>query len=229
MTTFSQLIDEMVLELLRPDLRTSITAYANSTIRELHAKPGNSAPILFGENRYEAEFSPLVVPAVWPIPSMPRFQRLEIAYEPVKGVYYTERALTRINDTSPNPYWWYRTGSNIAFSNLEVGETIDLAYFMFPRLLSYYAVPDRPATWDSTTEQFTYHAAYNGTPELQATARDLTINWILSRWGELAVKQGIRSKVWARLDDNRARIAYSAFEAMREQLQAAEEWKQNQL
>lgn len=230
MTTFSQLVDEITLELLRPDLRVSIAAYLNSTIREIHAVGNTGLPILFSENRLEVEFSPLTVPAVWPIPSTPRFQRLEVAYESVKGVYYKERALTRINDASMEPYWWYRTGSNIAFSNLEVGETVELAYFEFPRLLTYYAAAARPATWSSETETFTYLPAYDVDETTRENARNLSTNWLLLRWGELALKQGIRSKVWSRLGDmDRARIAYSAFEAMRVQLIASEEWKQNQL
>lgn len=230
MTTFSQLIDEMVAEHLRPDLRIAITSYANQTIRELHSRKGNSEPILFGENRNEVEFTFPSAPAIWPIPSTTRFQRLETAYSPVRGVYYVERSLSRVYKENENPFCWYRSGPNFVFSMAEASEVMKISYFMFPRFLTYYATADRPATWDAESETFSYHADYTATAELQAEAESLTTNWILLRWGEAVVKQGIRAKVFSRLGDgDRARMSYSAFESMREQMNASEEWQQNAL
>lgn len=233
MTTFSQLVDEITTELVRPDMRDSIVGYANATIRELHSRKGNSEPILFGENRIEDEFEVLALPALWPIPSAPRFQRLETIYDPIMNRYWTERALSKLYDPHIYPFWWYRTGPNFAITNVTVGQILNLAWFEFPRLLTYYpeATPQvRPAVYDPAADSYTYAAAYDVSDETRENARNLSTNWILLRWGELVVKAGIRAKVYSRMGDvDRSRIHYSAFETIREQMNASEEWQQNQL
>jgi len=230
MTTFSQLVDDMVLEHLRPDLRVTIASYANQTIRELHSRKGNSEPILFGANRLEVEFMFPSAPAVWPIPSGPRFQRMETAFSAVRGQYYTERALSRIYKDNQSPFCWYRSGSSFVFSNAEASEVMKISYFEFPRFLTYYTAALRPAVWNPETEEYTYLAAYDIDDSTRENARDLTTNWILERWGEAVVKQGVRAKIFSRLGDgDRARMSYSAFESFREQMNASEEWQQNAL
>lgn len=233
MTTFSQLVDDMTTEHVRPDLRTSIAAYANQTIREVHAGRNNSAPILFGSNRYEAEWTVVGNPSLWTIPHVSRFQRLEAVYLVEAGVYAQERSPDRVyKDYSPeNRYYWYRTGAQIAIGDRSsqslVGTTVRFSYFLFPKQLKYYAANARPAVFDVETEGFTYAAGYEVSDESRAQAEELSTNWILLRWGEAVIKQGVRAKVFARLGEERARIAYSSFESMREQLHAAEQWQQN--
>lgn len=229
MTTFSQLIDDVVLEHLRPDLLVTITSYANQTIRELHSKPRDSAPLLFHSNRVELEYTTVAEPAVWEIPNVTRFQRLETAYLPVIGEYVRERSLSKLNDYDNYvKYAWYRSGPTIAFTNLVTGTEVQLAYFEFPRNLPYIAPASRTVTWSELTESF----SFTGTPtdEQKETILALNTNWIIERWGEAVVKQGIRSKVFARLGDaDRSRMAYSQYESMREQMQASELWQQNAL
>lgn len=240
MTTFSQLIDEMVQELLRPDLRATIVAYANQTIREVHSQRRSSEPILFASNREEIEWVVPVgmggdaAPATWAIPSIARFQRLEAAYAIGRSAYFLEKKPARIHGDFPDPdnrYYWYRSGPVIAFGDRRLtsleGERFQLSYFLFPRLLKYYPPSERPAVYDVETESFTYLAGID-TPEAQADAEEKSTNWVLLRWGEAVVKQGIRAKVYVRLgDDARSKTTYSLYESMREQMNASEMWQQN--
>lgn len=232
MTTFSQLVDEMTIELIRPDLLDTITSYVNQTIRELHARRADSSPILFASNRIEAEWTVAASPAVWPVPSVTRFQTMEAAYCEALDAVFKPRNPGRINEEQfapSNRFYRYRTGPAFAFGDRArlslIGHTIKLSYFEFPRLLKYYEPAARPAIWDMETESFAYADAYDSTAELRATAELLTTNWILLRWGESVVKQGVRAKVFARLgEQERSKTSYSAFEAMREAMNGNEGW-----
>lgn len=237
MSTFSQIVDEMVAEHIRPDLRASIVAYTNQTIRELHGRRNDGSPILFTGNRVEELWAVDATPALWPIPSVARFQRLETAFMVERGQYAFERSLSRVYEESQNAdtrYYWYRSGAFVAFGDrmgsLSTDDSIKLSYFMFPPLLKYYAEGSRPATFDVETEEFTYHADYDVSDETRAEAEAKSTNWILLRWGEAVVKQGIRSKIYSRMGEiERGRLAYSHFESMREQMLTSETWQQNPL
>lgn len=227
MTTFSQLVDEIVTEHLRPDLLVTVTSYANQTIRELHSKSKDSSPILFHSNRVEEEWTTTAEPAVWTIPNVARFQRLETAFIPLIGEYIVERSLSKLNDFNNYiKYAWYRSGPTIAFTNLLTGTVVRLAYFTFPKNLVYYTTANRLVTWNPETEAYTYTGA--PTDEEKAERLENATNWILERWGESTVKQGVRSKIFARLGDpERSRMAYSQYESMREQMHSSEMWQQN--
>lgn len=60
MTTLSQLVDDLLVELVRPDMRSMLVDYANQTVREMHFRPATNAPVLFDANRYEEQILSLI-------------------------------------------------------------------------------------------------------------------------------------------------------------------------
>lgn len=228
MTTFSQLVDELAAEVVRPDLRTTICSYVNQTIRELHSRRDSGLPVQFASNRVETEVTAAELPFVWSIPNVARFQSIESIFDPATGQYLRQKTPGDIYRDTNHPFpalYYYRSGPTVVLNGIAVGASVKMSYFEYPRLLTYYASDERPAVWDSITEVFTYLAAYESTSELQETAESLTTNWLLLRWGELVIKEGVRAKVWKRLAElDRARLAYSAYSSLRDQLVATEEW-----
>lgn len=233
MTTFSQIVDEVTKELIRPDLRLTLASYLNQVIRECHmTTPGSGLsplPVLFGENRIEDEFQLVALPGLWPIPNVPRFQKMETAQHVESGRFYVERSPLKLGYANSfqaayeNMYAMYRTGSSFAFTSFGVGETLRLSWFEYVRNFKYYVATDRPVQIDDLGTE-TFHADYNGTPILQQNARDLCTSWIILRHEE-TLKQGLRSKHFARIGEmERARLAYAGYEAAKIQLQAAEAW-----
>ncbi len=227
MSTFSQIVDDMLAEHLRPDMRMTVVAYLNQTIRELHSVRNTSVPILYDSNRHEAALSVDAEPYLWVIPSVPRFQKLDTVWYSLRGVYSEQRHLSvahRLDVRIDPDVYWYRTGNQIAFSGVALGEEIQLSYFMFPRALVYYQLSDRPATWNVESESFSYNESYDIDDETRAQAEELVTNWLLLRWAEV-IKEGVRAKIFKRLGDEiRARLAYSAYEAFREQVHTSEAW-----
>ena len=216
MTTFSQLVDDIALELLRPDLRSTIASYVNQTIRDVHFRAGVNSPILFKANRFEE----LLVatndsPWLWTIPSVTRFQKLETAFNPELGILLEEKSPRVMKGYSVEPYaayGYYRTGESYAFAGLSNGHTIYVDYFMFPQGCKYLASADRIVIYDFDTDS--YERVGGGAPLSDSELAKET-NWVLQRW-EHVVKEGARAKIWKRLgDDARTRTAYSAFEAAR--------------
>lgn len=233
MTTFSQIIDDLRVEMTRPDLTESMRAYANQTVRQLHFSPGaREMPLLLGSNRVEDQIDVESSPHLWTVPSVARFQLLEAAWAPARNTYLVERDPTVSRDRGINNFasrdYWYRTGSQIAFSGVVVGEKLDLSYFEYPRSLRYYLPANRPVIWNYENEEFEFHQDYDIDDDTRAIALSLCTHWVLQRWEE-AVKQGVRAKVYSRLgEESRAKIAYSAFETERNEFQGAESYKHEQ-
>lgn len=224
MSTFSQIVDELKLELLRPDFEAVISDYLNQTIRELHARRQTGNPVLYDANRQELEVLIESLPATWAIPSVPKFQALETVYFKERGVYALKRHPSRAFENglnSDDPYW-YRSGPVIAFNGILEGETAKLSYFEFPARLQYYATALRPATYNFETESYTYLPSYDVSDTTRENARNLVTNWLLLRWSSV-LKEGVRAKVYKRLGEKeRAGMCFSAFEAQRGGLLSSE-------
>jgi hypothetical protein len=232
MTTFSQVADEIVLEHLRPDLIVSICSWLNETIREVHFDNRNSVQgtILYDSNRIEDEFVPATLPALWPIPSVPRFQQLETAFYKERGVYAKKRNPSRAFESgyeNIDPYW-YRTGPQIAFNGVHALDTVKLSWFEFPRRFAYYAVGARPGTYNIETDTWTYITAYDVSDATRQNAQDLTSNWLLLRWTEV-LKEGVRAKLFKRQgEDTRAKMCFSQFEALKMGLVSSESYQMHE-
>jgi len=233
MTTFSQLVDDMTKELLRPDLRNTIVAFTNQTIRECHLKQPDGVAILFESNRQEVEWTVPSLPAVWPIPFVTRFQRMQTAFYKERNCLAKKKDPNKALRNGVNSYdpFWYRTGGFFAFNGINAGETVQIGYYEYPARLKYY--PDdssRPCNFNFETELYTYNTASNVNDTTRATARDLCTNWLLLRWGESVIKAGVRLKVFARLgDDTRAKLMYGPFENLRKGMIASESTEEDML
>lgn len=226
MTTFSQLVDEMVSETKRHDLVSEISRYLNQTIRELHFSTDRNAIIFFPENFYEELLTPDVESGyTWEIPIPTHFQKmLGVKYSSVldrdgNPVWAAETTPGR--HLNQMDYYYYRVGGTFVFSGYGgVGSSIAIGYYEFPRGLKYKTAAARPATYD--LESGWSYADDINTPELEAAARLLTTNWLLMRWPEV-VAEGVRAKVYKRLSDTeRARTSYSLYGSLRQGLWTSE-------
>lgn len=221
MTTFSQLVDSLVLEHVRPDLRAAIEQYVNLTIRELHVnRPPLSGPVFYDANLVEAQITADVANGyVWEIPDAHLFQKIEAVrfdmYGNGREAFARERTPSSMQIESRYDKLFYRSGYTYSFIGYGgIGGVISIAYFAVPRRLRYYQT-GRPCVWDIDSQAFTYATAYAGSDNLKAEARLLCTNWMLDRW-EDHIAQGVRCKVYSRLGDTeRARLAYSTYDGMR--------------
>lgn len=226
MTTFSQLVDKMILETRRPDLASEIRSYVVQTIRELHNRPDTNAAVQYRNNLKELQLAAnLEVGFTWTIPNAQIFQSMQaVRYDSIcepggDPVYAMERIPGRAMRDSK--YFYYRATDYFAFANYGGnGSGISLAYYEYPRALKYYAVADRPATYDS--EDGWNYPGGTTDPVLQAAIREKVTNWLLDRW-DMVIEEGVRAKVYKRVaDDSRSRTAYSLYAQLRMGLFASE-------
>lgn len=218
MTTFSQLIDELVLELLRPDYRAAMASWANQTIREIHNRPNSNTPIYFEANRYEDELEINTDNVyLWPLPSVTRFMGVEAIWLNQPGCYVRKRGprQSRVVHLHPNEgISWYRGGNTVAIGGVVNGWTGAISYFQFPQFLAYKAIGARSIVYDIATD--TYLLIGGGSPTEDQLFTET--HWVLQRWPDV-VKEGVRSKMWRRAgDDMRARTSFSAYETARASL-----------
>lgn len=233
MTTFSQVVDELVLESLRPELKTFIGNSINQVIRELHAAPKQGGAILFNSNLVEVQITTTVEQGhEWEITNPQLFQRMGAVRFDVfgtgKDAFAKERTPASMYIEDYRDKLYYRTGQSYSFVNYGgLGATISLAYFEFPRRLTYYESNVRPAVWNPVTDAWAYLAEYDVSDAARLNALRLTTNWVLQRWLDL-VMQGVRAKIFARIgDEARAPIAYSNFESMRQDMISSETYTEN--
>lgn len=230
MTTFSQAVDTVLTETMRPDMRDMIVQYMNQTIRELHLDTMTKLPVGFTSNMVEDEVAidaDVDEAFLWTIPNNHRFQFIESIYYPNIDEYVKEKRPSTaflFAGQANSEYYWYRTGpSQIAMAGHGgPTETVKIAWFNMLRRLVYYATSARPAVWSDATESYTYHADYDGTDAERLEALDLSTNWMLERYEDL-VLNGVRAKIWIRIgEESRGKMAYSQFESNRPSMVATE-------
>jgi len=226
MTTLSQIVDELTLELVRPDLRLFIAAAANQTIREVHTGQ-NGVTHRFASNRVE---NLLTVPDgttdvySWVIPNFNRFQSSEAYFYESVGRFAMQRPPGTINfsdrSSVSDRWFWYQSGNYICFSGFGLpGHRIQASGFWYPRSLLYHPVSERYAQYDVESDTWTYRYG-SGVEEEEAQLR--STNWVLMRWSDL-VREGVRAKVFKRLGDQlRAGLCFSAYQDMRIAMQMQE-------
>jgi len=230
MTTFSQVVDEMTLEIVRPDMITMIPGFLNQTIREMHMHAQTNMPVFFDDNRNEALVTVSQADSndgtfLWDIPNMALLQAIEAINYGYGNRYAKQKSpqVARLNDLSdPNGgYYWYRSGPQIAMAGTGGdGKTVRISWFAYPRSLRYYLPGStRPLTYNEETMEY---AQPQGATISLEEAMNLSTNWLLQRHAEV-LKEGIRAKAYKRMDDQfRASTAYSQFQAMRTGMQNAE-------
>lgn len=228
MSTFSQMIDTLVTEIVRPDMVAMLPGFLNQTIRECHSGVEKQEPIFFDEGRHEVAATASGVTDgvyLWPIPSTPHFQAIDAIWFRKYSVYATALSPQVIRDVSnvrPNDrFAYYRTGPYFAMRGFGTdGDLIDVSWFEYPRSLVYYpAGVNRPLEFDPTT--LTYSQPSGATITLEE-AKALTMNWIIERHTEM-LKEGVRAKAYKRMGDEfRSNLCYSQFKQMLAGMQQAE-------
>lgn len=218
MTTLSQIVREVAQETKRAGMTNELVSYANQVVRELHSNPSTDNVLLYPANMKED----IIVPDaeydtyVWTIPTAHLYQNTNAVFYSDLGIFaeeVTPRAIANCLD----PHYYYRSGDSLVFAGF--GAEIKIAYYLYPKGLTYYNEGDAPALWDAVAQNWAYHADYIGN---EATALGLVTNWLFQRHAEL-IKQGIRSKVYARLADiDRARSAYAMYMQARKMMAMAE-------
>jgi hypothetical protein len=224
-TTFSQLIDDVLAETSRLDLRQNAISYLRQTIRECHLDPERNTAIFMWPNYAEAQVTADVESAFsWQIPDTTRFQGLQmVRYDSVYEDGEQTYALP-VTPSMPSTARAYQlAGDRVIFRKYGgINGVISLAYYQFPVALKYYASADRPASWDEEVG-YTYHADYDDDDDTKEAARLLTTNWLLERW-PMVLEEGLRAKIYKRLSDTeRARTSYSLYMSLRLGLQNTEQ------
>jgi hypothetical protein len=225
--TFSQMVDEMAAETRRPDILTDIARFANQTIRELHFSVDKRAAQFFRSNFKELELTTIAESGyVWDIPNPDIFQALSAVKYPEAFDFngdplWAKEMRPGVRQNATDAYW-YRAGESIAFSGYgAAGAAILVGYYEFPKSLKYFAEADRPASYD-LVDGWTYHDDYDADDDTKLAARELVSNWLLFRWQDV-VSEGLRAKVFKRVSDEaRGKLAYSAYESLRQGLWTSE-------
>lgn len=229
MTTFSQFVDTMIGETKRFDLATEIGAYVNQTVREVHFRSDTGSVLYFRPNLKELEVTATSDSSFgWDIPNPQVFQGLiGVNYADQwdcnrneQGIWAVE--VTPSRNMQHQRYSFYQIGGGFAFAGYgQTGSRIKLAYFEFPRRLKYYAVADRPATWDDESG-WSYKTSFDVDETTRANARALVSNWLLLRWYDV-MAEGVRAKIYKRVSDEvRGRTAYSLYSTLRQGLWTTE-------
>jgi hypothetical protein len=221
MTTFSQLIDELALELVRPDLLSMLPAYLNQTIREIHTKSDTQMPVMYPDNRLEDRLvlsgMGSSVSYLWTIPKMAQFQQIEAVYYESIGRYARMRGPKANQVQNPNDqlgsYYWYRTGPQVLLNRPGAdGNGVRICWHEYPRSLVYYAAANQPVRWDPVAQEYVWNPTWTGTAQ---EALDACTNWVLERHEEM-LKEGVRAKAYKRIADvERSRLSYSQYESMK--------------
>ena len=227
MTTFSQLVDEIVAETKRPDMRAEIASYLNQTVRECMMDPETNAAVLLRENYKEVyTYASTELGHVWEVPRVDLFQaidkvRFDNVWQDDKQVYAKQFRPGPAMNQACHAYQY--AGGVVVFKGYGgLNAAIAISYFEFPPYLKYYATADAPATWDDEIG-WVYSAESNVDAATRAIARTRASHWMLLRW-KTVLMEGLRAKIYKRLsDDTRARTCYSLYQSLRRGLITSEQ------
>jgi len=229
MTTFSQIVDAMVFESKRFDLRAEICAYVNQSVREVHFRSDTGSILFYLSNLKELALVTTVDSGFgWDMPNPAVFQAMQAVQYPdvwdrdSQGYGQWARESIPGRNLNANQYFFYRMGNRFVFGGYGAAQSrINIAYYEYPRDLKYYKPEERPATWDDA-EGWKYLPAYDVDETTRELARNLVSNWLLQRW-HLVLEEGIRAKIYKRVSDEvRGRTAYSLYSTLRQGLWTSE-------
>ena len=225
MTTFSQLVDRVASEVVRPDMIQMLPAYLNQCIREIHIQADTNRPVFFDDNRFEiraliASLTDLTNSFVWELPNVTRFQGIEAVWYESIGRYVRKgnpkNSLARNDFNVDDRYFWYRIASTIVMANPgSVGQYVRISWHEYPRSLAYQAPADRLVIYNESEDTYTI------APGAPVDAMERSTNWILMRHPEM-LAEGMRAKAYKRMDDARQRTHYSQYESTKLGVQQTE-------
>lgn len=217
--TFSALVDEVQTRSQRKDRTNDIVAYARSTIRECQVLA------FFEQDMLEDQLTVTALPFLWTVPLN---LRTLLAASP-NAVLDRRGKKKWFKNIPPGQkivdveFYLYRSGDSYVFTgtDLENASKIDIAYFTYTRKFVYYAVADRPATYDPETELWTYHATYDVSDAKRTEARNLVTNWLVFRWYDL-ILEGTLAKLFKVINDERSKSTFALYKQMQKDLQSGE-------
>jgi hypothetical protein len=227
MTTFSQLVDRIAIEVVRPDMIGLLPQYLNQTIRDVHSNARTNMPVFFEDNRveHELEIDSLIEDTgafVWVLPRPTQLQQVEAIYYVDSRVYATKvtpQSSFARNDVDVNQrFQWYRVANSLVMTGAGcVGSKVKISLFQYPRSLAYFRPSERTFTYDEVNDMYLVRDGVD-----PIAAHDSNTNWLLERYAE-TLAEGVRAKIYKRMaDEGRARMAYSQFESARLSLQLSE-------
>lgn len=226
MTTFSQMIDSMVAETKRPDMRSEFASWLNQTIRECHFEPERGNVVFLRPNyREERVVADADDAYSWPIPNVATWQgvaavRFDNVWDRGRQTFAQEVYAGRAAGLVTHAY--QVAGDRIFFKGYGgLNAALSLAWYEYPPALKYYSADARPASYD-LADGWTYHADFDVDDETRTDARIRTSNWLLMRWS-MVLEEGLRAKVYKRLsDETRQRTSYSLYSQQRQGLITSE-------
>lgn len=210
---FSELIDTVITRTKMPSNNAVIAdaaTYTNATIREC------SLLGLFAKDLVEDTITTTTAsPYVWTRPRYFRVMRAAKYTKDNSDDVWPDYLKPGQLQTPDDSNYFYGSGDSFVFSGVDNAQDIDIAYYAYPKRLTYYIAADRPAVWDEAPETWAYHANYIATSELQETGRNLVSNWLLDHWREV-IEEGTFAKMLKSKDDRRAVSAFALFKALQD-------------
>ena len=209
---FSELVDEVSLNTNRGVDLVQTAQFANATLRECQITHG----AFFDNDLIEDKITTTSAsPFVWDKPV--RFRQMQAVKYP-NGYY--PKFIAPGKKLAGQTKFFYSAATYFTFVGLAQGDEIGLAYHSYARRFPYYAVADRPAVYDFTTETYTYAAAFDVDDATRAAARALVSNWELQDWYD-TVMSGTVAKVLKRAQDQKSGVAFAEYAGMRKTMYEA--------
>lgn len=213
--TFSQLVDEAVLKSGRGKAaRNQLVSYARSAMRESQVKA------LFERDRTETQIAATANPHIWTRPKC--FRIMETVEYPLVPVFPRFQRPGRAQGKSTD-YFYYAASDYYVFTQLEIGDPVNLSYFSYFTPLVYFEAAERPARYFADLEKWQYldgdgnYIDTLGTDALDEAARDLVTNWLLFDWYDL-VLEGTLAKIFKINADQRAVSTFALFKSFQKDL-----------
>jgi len=210
--TFNACVDEVVAESGRPDKRSLIADYVNTSIRECQGLA------FFSSDLEEESVTPTADPHIWDKPNL--FYKLKtVKYANGEYPDFIQPGKGLID----KDYYYYGTGNSIAYFGCGSSstDTISLAYYQYLQRLRYRNPGQRPAIWNIDLLAWEYYdltgiGLLNYTLSAnQETARNLVTNWLLFRHFDL-IKEGALAKIFKNINDlQRSSMAFSLFSSLK--------------
>lgn len=204
--TFSAAVDDVVSRAARPDRKADVYSYVRSTLREMGAKA------YFKRDLVEDTLTADQDNYIWTYPQEFRIMRT-VRYPFVnmrdESIYPPEILPGKKQREHTNFY--YGGNGYYVFAGTENGDSIDVAYYTYPKKLPYYAEANRPARFDVETNAWIYLTS--GTPTEEQTWRDQCSNWILFNYYDTVV-EGALAKLFKTVGDPRASATYALYKSL---------------
>lgn len=221
--TFSAAVDDVARDTGRFDVKPRIVTFLRATMREVQIKAR------FMKDMTEDQIVATSDPYTWTFP--PELRRiLHVEYPMILDCRNGKIVPDYIPPSkklskSTNPYYFYNGPTYWIFAGMggiggAGGGLINLAYLSYFSNLAYFPnVEDRPATFSSETQTWSYKDAV--TEEEQEAARALVTNWLLFNWYHVCL-EGTNAKLFKNYKDERGTSTFAQYKSYQNDVLAGE-------